>query len=147
MVKEHPQTEDRWELARFLQAQDGSYEQARRELQAGRKRSHWMWFIFPQLRGLGSSSMAERYGISCREEAEAYLAHPVLGQRLRELTGIVAAHSSSSLETIFGYPDDLKFCSCMTLFAAVAEQGDEIFSKALRTHCKAEDPETLRRLS
>lgn len=137
---------DRWNLDRFVQAQTGVYEQARKELKAGSKRTHWMWFIFPQLRGLGSSAMAERFGIASREEASAYLAHPVLGHRLRELTRIVGAHSSKSLEAIFSYPDDLKFCSSMTLFAEIAPEGDSTFRDALQAHSIRPDPETLRRL-
>ena len=111
---------DEFALERFVQAQQGVYEQALREMQAGEKRSHWMWFIFPQIAGLGSSSMAQRYAISSRNEAIAYLEHPVLGARLRQITAAVNAVSGRSLEQVFGHPDDLKFHSSMTLFAEAA---------------------------
>ena len=107
-------------LDRFVQAQDGSYEDAKAELAAGRKRTHWMWFIFPQLSGLGSSPTAQHYAIRDRAEARAYLAHPVLGARLHELAGLLVKSDRSASE-IFGYPDDLKLLSSMTLFAAVAD--------------------------
>src|SRR4051794_11328127 len=102
---------DPYDLQRFLDAQARVIDQVRAELRAGHKQSHWMWFIFPQLRGLGSSSMAERYGIASRGEAQAYIAHPVLGPRLRECTEIVNAVQDASIEHILGYPDDLKFRS------------------------------------
>src|ERR1700748_1968409 len=105
-------------LKRFVDAQDAVYPRVVIELRAGHKQSHWMWFIFPQLRGLGSSPMAERYGIGSREEAEAYISHPVLGPRLRECTEIVNAVQDASIEQILGYPDNLKFRSSMTLFSA-----------------------------
>ena len=138
---------DRPDLQRFLDAQAATHEQARTELLAGRKRSHWMWFIFPQLRGLGSSAMAERYAIGSRAEAASYLEHPVLGARLRELTGIVCSHADKPLSEIFGYPDDLKFCSSMTLFAAVAGEQDRVFAEALAKLCDGADPRTLQRLA
>ena len=119
-----------YELKRFVDAQEGVYEQACAELRAGRKRSHWMWFVFPQIRGLGSSPTAVRFAISGMEEARAYLEHPVLGLRLRECAGIVVGVEGRSVEEIFGYPDDLKFHSSMTLFAkAAAEAG--VFGEAL----------------
>src|SRR5580692_7930091 len=111
---------DRFDLERFVKAQAGVYEQACAELRAGRKRSHWMWFVFPQIRGLGSSEMAMRYAISGREEAWAYLDHPVLGLRLQECAGIVVELEGRTVEEIFGYPDDLKFHSSMTLFSEAA---------------------------
>src|ERR1700681_2727136 len=106
-------------LQRFVAAQDaaGSYEAATRELAAGRKRSHWMWFVFPQIAGLGSSHRAQRYAISSRAEAAAYLAHQGLGPRLRECTRLVTRVPDRSIHDIFGSPDDLKFHSSMTLFA------------------------------
>lgn len=109
-----------FDLQRFVDAQEGSYAQALREMQGGEKRSHWMWFIFPQVAGLGSSSMAQRYAIGGREEAVAYLQHPVLGARLREITAAVNAIAGKSLGAVFGYPDDLKFHSSMTVFAEAA---------------------------
>jgi len=105
-----------------------------------------MWFVFPQLRGFGSSSMAEKYGIASRAEAEAYLAHPVLGPRLRECTELVNAVQNRSIEEIFGYPDDLKFRSCMTLFSSVTNEND-VFRTALDKYFNGEpDPATLGRL-
>src|SRR6201985_1982472 len=109
---------DPFDLQRFVTAQSPIFGTALAELRAGHKQSHWMWFIFPQLRGLGSSPMAERYGIGSREEAEAYISHPVLGPRLRECTEIVNAVQDASIEQILGYPDNLKFRSSMTLFSA-----------------------------
>src|SRR5437879_11108133 len=109
---------DPCDLQRFVDAQSGSFERACEELQKGRKQSHWMWFIFPQLRGLGRSSMAERYGISSLQEAEAYLNHSLLGSRLRLCTELVLKIEGRSAEQLFGAPDDLKFRSCMTLFAS-----------------------------
>jgi uncharacterized protein (DUF1810 family) len=125
---------DRFHLERFVQAQAGVYEQACAELRAGRKRSHWMWFVFPQVQGLGSSEMAVRYAISGREEARAYLDHPVLGPRLQECTGIVVELEGKSVEEIFGYPDDLKFRSSMTLFAEVEGPSERVFHKALKKY-------------
>jgi uncharacterized protein (DUF1810 family) len=120
------------DLQRFFDAQAQIYEQARGELAAGRKRSHWMWFIFPQIKGLGSSGMAQRYAIADLDEAAAYLANDVLGTRLRECTELVNAIQGSSLGEIFGYPDDLKFHSCVTLFALAAQgTADTVFQEAL----------------
>lgn len=112
--------EDRFDLRRFLTAQAPVMEQVLQELQAGRKRSHWMWFVFPQLAGLGSSAMAQRYAISGVAEALAYLAHPILGERLVQCTKLVNAVAGQSAHAIFGSPDDLKFRSSMTLFHAAA---------------------------
>src|SRR5258708_27774796 len=112
---------DRYDLERFVEAQEGVYERACAELRAARKRSHWMWFIFPQIRGLGSSPMAVRFAISGLEEARAYLEHSLLGPRLRECAGIVGGVEGRRGEAIFGYPADLKFPSCMTLCAKAAE--------------------------
>ena len=137
---------DQFNLERFVEAQEGVYEQACAELRAGRKRSHWMWFVFPQIRGLGSSPTAVRFAISGMEEARAYLEHPVLGPRLREYTGIVVGVEGRSVEEIFGYPDDLKFHSSMTLFAkATAEAG--VFGKSLEKYFGgAMDRGTLERI-
>jgi uncharacterized protein (DUF1810 family) len=108
---------DDFDLARFLDAQAPVIDTATAELARGRKRSHWMWFVFPQLKGLGRSAMAARYGIASRAEAKAYLAHPVLGARLVHCTALANAAPRGSAHDIFGTPDDLKFHSCMTLFA------------------------------
>ena len=118
-------------LQRFVDAQSSTYTQVRAELAAGEKRSHWMWFIFPQIAGLGFSSMAQRYAIRSLDEARAYLAHPVLGPRLRECTALVNAASDRTPEQIFGYPDDLKFHSSVTLFAEVDEAPNSPFQQAL----------------
>lgn len=119
------------DLARFVHAQAGIYESAVRELRCGRKRSHWMWYVFPQLRGLGISDMSHRYGISGLDEARAYLRHPLLGPRLAECTLAMLAHDGTPLRAIVGSPDDLKFVSCMTLFAAAGGE-DDLFGRALR---------------
>jgi uncharacterized protein (DUF1810 family) len=121
---------DPFDLQRFVEAQAPVYAQVCAELRAGRKASHWMWFVFPQLAGLGHSTMAARYAISSRDEARAYLAHPVLGPRLRACTGLVLQAKDLSAYDIFGRPDELKFQSSMTLFAAVADD-PEIFDAAL----------------
>jgi uncharacterized protein (DUF1810 family) len=140
---------DEYGLERFVRAQDGVYEQACAELRSGRKRTHWMWFIFPQIKGLGSSEMAARYAISSIEEAKAYLEHPVLGDRLRECTRIVVGLEGRTAEEIFGYPDDLKFRSSMTLFGKAAEISEEdlVFSRALDKYFGGkEDAGTVERL-
>jgi uncharacterized protein (DUF1810 family) len=138
--------DDPYNLQRFADAQARVIDQVRRELAAGRKETHWMWFVFPQLRGLGSSSMAEKYGITSRGEAEAYLAHPVLGPRLRDCTELVNAVQNRSVEDIFGYPDDLKFRSCITLFSSVTNEND-VFRTALDKYFNGEpDPATVARL-
>ncbi|MGI4757966.1 MAG: DUF1810 domain-containing protein [Janthinobacterium lividum] len=138
--------DDPFHLQRFLDAQSSTYSQARAELAAGEKRSHWMWFIFPQIQGLGSSSMAQRYAITDIAEAKVYLAHPVLGERLRECTALVNAVHGRSLDQIFGYPDDLKFHSSVTLFARAAEEGSD-FHRALQKYFGGkEDAGTVRQL-
>ena len=124
---------DPYDLQRFLNAQDRVFDRVRAELAVGHKRSHWMWFVFPQLRGLGSSSTAQRYAISGRDEAVAYAAHPILGPRLRECTQLVNEVAGRSIHDIFGYPDDLKFHSSMTLFAACAPQ-EPCYAAALTKH-------------
>jgi uncharacterized protein (DUF1810 family) len=139
-------SEERYNLERFVKAQEGVYEQACAELRAGSKRSHWMWFIFPQIRGLGASEMAVRFAISSLDEAGAYLTHEVLGRRLREVTAIVAALAGKTAEQIFGYPDDLKFRSSMTLFARAAEK-ESIFEIVLGQYFAGQmDSETLKRI-
>lgn len=124
---------DPHDLQRFVDAQQGIYAQACDELHDGRKRSHWMWFVFPQLRGLGHSPMALRFGIASLDEARAYLAHPLLGARLRECTRLVLGVDGRSAHAIFGSPDDLKFRSCMTLFQRAAPD-DAVFARALRQY-------------
>jgi len=116
-------------LTRFIDAQESCYAQVANELRAGKKTSHWMWYIFPQLAGLGSSAMSQRYAIADMDEAKAYLAHPVLGPRLRECCAIVLGHKGLTAHAIFGSPDDLKLRSCMTLFDAVAP--DSVFAQVL----------------
>ena len=137
---------DAHDLDRFVEAQADTYMQALEELGGGRKRTHWMWFMFPQVAGLGTSTTAQRYAIGSRDEAGAYLRHAVLGDRLRELTRAVLLHRDTSLRDIFGYPDDLKFCSSMTLFAAVADEGDRVFKEAVDAFCGSPDARTLERL-
>lgn len=117
-------------LQRFLDAQAPVYEAVRTELRAGHKQSHWMWFIFPQLRGLGHSSMAQRYGIASRAEALAYLQHPVLGARLKECMALLLVHQDLSADEILGDIDAMKLRSCATLFAAVAPQ-EPVFQQVL----------------
>src|SRR5215475_1100042 len=107
-----------FDLERFIQAQNPVYSRVLTELSAGRKQSHWMWFIFPQVAGLGFSAMSQRYAIASREEAETYLAHDLLGPRLIECTGLVLAVKGRTINAIFGSPDDAKFRSSMTLFAS-----------------------------
>jgi uncharacterized protein (DUF1810 family) len=136
-----------YNLERFVIAQDSVIDEVRAELRNGRKESHWMWFVFPQYKGLGYSSMASRYAISSREEAAAYLQHSILGTRLRECTELVNLVVGRSIEQIFGYPDDLKFRSSMTLFAE-ADPGEEVFGTALQKYFDGErDPRTLHLLS
>ncbi len=138
--------DDPYHLQRFVEAQDPVITQALDELRHGRKRSHWMWFVFPQIEGLGSSAMAERFAISSLDEAQAYLKHPVLGERLREATRLVNDVERRSIEDIFGYPDYMKFRSSMTLFSRATED-NQIFLEALRKYFAGEpDPQTLQRI-
>ena len=125
--------EDRFDLDRFVQAQAGVYEEVVAELRVGRKRSHWMWFVFPQLAGLGHSAMAQRYAISSLDEARAYLEHPVLGARLRDCSALVLAVPGKTVHEIFGSPDDLKFHSSMTLFHRAAPV-EAVFAECLRKY-------------
>lgn len=142
--------DDPFDLARFLNAQQSIYPQALQELQKGNKQTHWMWFIFPQIKGLGSSPTAKRYAITGLVEAKAYLAHATLGQRLEDCTRAMMIHTDRSARTILGSPDDLKFCSSMTLFAAVAEQDNKkgsVFHQALHQFYQGQpDEQTLARL-
>lgn len=134
---------DPHDLARFLQAQAPVYGQVLAELRDGCKRSHWMWFIFPQLAGLGHSAMARRFAIASLDEAKAYLAHAVAGARLRECSGLVLAVHERSIHEIFGSPDDLKFRSSMTLFSR-ADPGEPVFHECLRKYFAGQgDPQTL----
>jgi uncharacterized protein (DUF1810 family) len=138
---------DAFDLDRFVQAQAAVMPQVLRELREGRKRSHWMWFVFPQLRGLGHSAMAQRYAIASREEAEAYLKHPVLGPRLVECTECVNAVQGRTVGEIFGSPDDMKFHSSVTLFASVPG-APPVFQAALARYFAATpDPATMRMLA
>ena len=131
------------DLQRFVQAQEARIDDAKAELRAGRKRTHWMWFVFPQLRGLGHSQMAWHFGLQSRDEAAAFLAHPLLGPRLRECVALVLAVDGRSAHDIFGSPDDLKLRSCLTLFRAV-DGADGDFGRALDKYCDGEpDPATL----
>ena len=137
---------DPYNLQRFVDAQNGVYEQVRSELRDGRKRGHWMWFIFPQVRGLGHSHLAEVFAIASKGEAQAYLDHPVLSERLRECTQLVNQVQGRTVEEIFGYPDNLKFRSSMTLFGQVTTD-NQVFVEALRKYCNGElDRSTLERL-
>jgi uncharacterized protein (DUF1810 family) len=120
-------------LDRFLAAQEDVYSGVCAELRSGAKRSHWMWFIFPQIAGLGHSALAKRYAIASLEEAVAYLDHPLLGPRLRECTDLVMAVKNRSINQIFGSPDDMKFCSSMTLFAQAA-QDNAMFRNAIERY-------------
>ena len=133
-------------LRRFVEAQNPVFEQVCSELRHGQKVGHWMWFVFPQIQGLGHTQTAREFAISSREEAEAYLDHPVLGPRLRECTRLVTLVAGRSINQIFGYPDDLKFRSCMTLFAH-ATSDNQVFKDALQKFCAGEfDRLTLERL-
>ena len=140
------QNPDPYDLRRFCDAQRGVYEQVQRELLAGCKQSHWMWFIFPQIKGLGHSAMAQKYAISSVAEAKAYVDHPLLGSRLRACTQLVTNLNGLSIEEIFGYPDCRKFQSSMTLFANVADD-NQVFMEALQKYFRAEhDGKTIERL-
>jgi uncharacterized protein (DUF1810 family) len=131
------------DLSRFIAAQQATYATALAELRSGRKRSHWMWFVFPQLRDLGRSETAKVYGLAGLAEAEAYLKHPVLGPRLEECTQAVLASRADILRDLFGYPDDLKFVSSMTIFNAVTGASG-VFLRALETfNGGKQDPMTL----
>ena len=121
------------DLSRFLKAQEYDYSQALREIQSGRKHSHWMWYIFPQIRGLGFSSTAQYYAIRDLEEAKDYLAHPVLGARLKEISSALLDLEGLSASEIFGYPDDLKLRSSMTLFQ-LADLDCDIFRKVIEKY-------------
>ncbi|MCR5874492.1 DUF1810 domain-containing protein [Phenylobacterium sp. J426] len=136
---------DPFDLQRFVDAQTDVHDRALAELRGGAKRTHWMWFVFPQIAGLGLSPMAQAYAISGLAEAKAYLAHPVLGPRLIACTAAVNGVEGRTAREIFGHPDDAKFRSCMTLFAHASEE--PVFRQALDTYFGgAEDPLTVARL-
>ncbi len=138
---------DPFKLRRFVEAQNPVYEQVCRELRAGNKTGHWMWFVFPQMQGLGHSAMATKFAISCRREAEAYLQHPILGSRLVECTRLVNSVEGLWAREIFGTPDDLKFRSSMTLFATVDPQNPD-FDYSLQKYFGGNpDPLTVEWLS
>ena len=135
--------EDPYDLNRFLSAQEGVYERALAELKGGEKRTHWMWFIFPQIDGLGFSPMSKRYAIKSLDEARRYLQHPVLGARLLECVQALLEVRGRSAAEIFGYPDDLKLRSCLTLFVQVAQPGS-VFEQALEKYYRGQpDEQTL----
>ncbi|OBJ23659.1 DUF1810 domain-containing protein [Mycobacterium colombiense] len=137
---------DPFDLKRFVDAQEPVYGDVVDELRAGRKRSHWMWFVFPQLRGLGGSAMAARFGIASLEEAGAYLRHELLGPRLRECARLVTAVQGRSIGQIFGSPDDLKLCSSMTLFARATDDNKDFLAVLDKYYDGRQDPLTLERL-
>ena len=136
-------TGDPYDLQRFIQAQDADYDRALLEIKRGRKRSHWMWYIFPQFEGLGFSATSRRYSIKSTEEAVAYLAHPVLGPRLKECAEAVLDVEGRSAHEIFGSPDDMKLRSCATLFACVSPAAS-VFHRLLDKYFESrQDPKTL----
>ncbi|HTH86577.1 DUF1810 domain-containing protein [Mycobacterium sp.] len=134
---------DRYALQRFVDAQDRVYDTVLAELRNGAKRSHWIWFVFPQLRGLGRSATAQHYGISSLEEARAYLAHPVLGPRLRDCTRLVAATDGRSVDEIFGWPDNLKVRSSMTLFSHATDDNGDFRAVLDKFYAGEDDPATV----
>lgn len=146
-VTDAPTGPDPYDLQRFVDAQEPVYDTVLGELRAGRKRTHWMWFVFPQLRGLGHSPTAVHFGIASRAEAQAYLDHPVLGPRLRESTRLVLAVDGRSAREVFGSPDDLKLRSSMTLFAHTDPEGGAEFAAVLeKFYGGAQDATTVERL-
>jgi uncharacterized protein (DUF1810 family) len=153
-TEQNGESQDPYQLQRFVDAQATCFAQVRAELVDGRKRTHWMWFIFPQLVGLGSSAMAQRFAISGPDEANAYLLHATLGERLRDCTALVNEVRGRSVEDIFGYPDHLKFHSSVTLFAWAVEHGSKmqmlgnhVFAEALKKYFNGQaDQATISRL-
>jgi uncharacterized protein (DUF1810 family) len=138
---------DPFDLKRFVDAQTPVYRSVVEELRGGRKRSHWMWFVFPQLLGLGNSPMAVRYGISSLDEARAYLRHDLLGPRLHECTRLVNQVQGRFISEIFGSPDDLKLCSSMTLFARAADDNQDFVALLGKYYDGQEDQLTVARLT
>lgn len=125
--------EDIYNLQRFVDAQGHDYESVVKELESGQKQGHWMWYIFPQIKGLGRSEVAQRFAISCKQEAKAYLQHPILGPRLRQCTKLVNSVEGRSIEQIFSFPDNMKFHSSMTLFMFSCDEND-LFIEALNKY-------------
>lgn len=139
-------SDDPFDLSRFIDAQATVIDRVLRELRQGRKTSHWMWFVFPQVAGLGMSAMSQKYAIGSLGEARAYLAHAVLGDRLRECVEVLLEQDGSSAHAIFGSPDDMKLRSCLTLFSEAS--GEEVFLRALDKYFDGEpDRGTLRILA
>jgi uncharacterized protein (DUF1810 family) len=139
-------TNQSFDLQRFVDAQNPVYQRVCSELRAGQKQSCWMWFIFPQVRGLGHSPTAQTFAISSRQEAEAYAQHAVLGARLRECTQLVNALENRTVSQVFGFPDDLKFHSCMTLFARAASHNQPFLDALKKFFAGKQDQQTLDRL-
>ncbi|MRR58120.1 MAG: DUF1810 domain-containing protein [Deltaproteobacteria bacterium] len=139
--------DDPFDLSRFTRAQQGIYDSVLAELRSGRKRTHWMWFIFPQIAGLGHSPMSQHYAIKSSKEARQYLKHPVLGARLLECAEAVLAVEGRSVSDIFGYPDDMKLMSSMTLFAAVEDNPNSVFVQVVEKYFQGkQDHRTLQLL-
>jgi uncharacterized protein (DUF1810 family) len=138
---------DQFDLQRFTDAQNRVYDTVLAELRAGAKRSHWIWFVFPQLRGLGHSATAVRYSISSVDEARAYLAHPVLGPRLHECARLVAGIDGRSADDIFGWPDNLKVRSSMTLYARASDDNADFRAVLDKFYDGEDDPATVELLS
>ena len=135
---------DRFNLSRFIEAQEGDYSDVLDELKRGKKAGHWIWYVFPQMASLGHSAMSERYSISCINEARAYIGHPILGPRLVECTELILAVEGKTAEQIFGSLDAMKFRSSMTLFSHVGE-ADSVYQRALSKYFDGEpDPKTLK---
>ena len=138
---------DPFDLKRFLIEQEADYKCALGELQRGKKESHWIWYVFPQVAGLGSSTMAQKYAIQSRDEAIAYLAHPILGPRLQECCEALLKHQGQSINKIMGFPDDLKLRSSLTLFAALSPQPSVFHKLLVEFYGGEEDAKTLQFLS
>ena len=139
--------DDTFDLDRFVSAQENVYQTALEEIGNGRKQGHWMWFIFPQITGLGSTEISRLYAIKSREEAVAYLEHPVLGPRIREISEVLLTQDDKSATEILGTPDDLKLRSSMTLFKSVSTDNDVFLNVLDRYYGGEEDPQTFRILS
>lgn len=138
--------DDPYNLQRFVDAQAPVYARVRTELRQGQKQSHWVWFIFPQIAGLGSSPMARKFAVSSRAEAQAYLGHPLLGPRLRECVRLVTQIKGRAIDEILGYPDDLKFRSSMTLFASTTADNKDFVDALEKFYGGEMDSATLKRL-